>query len=285
MSQNKAGDIVGIRDWSNRYFYNRDEIADFFIRSNQSGLKAYAFTIVGPTSTSIAITESASTNPQSYTVETDETGIFSGLFFFHTGSTLTLTPSGYSPTTYVLDEYSDTIYCSGYQIVKLIPQMSSMSASAGNVIHYKFRGNRFPADGYGNVNTVYFAFDRMLVDCGNIGEENITDGWIGFEFTTPVARLYSIKGELGNYLPNNSFRCKYQYYKNNDWHDFGNVFTVSGYNGASTEPEPYTHDTFEETGYVENVEKIRLIILDNKTKGTNVLVLDLQAYGVQTIGA
>lgn len=279
-----AGNIEAIRDWGNTCFYTKEEISDFFIKAD-SGLTAYKFTIIGPANTNIGITEDASSNPQTYNIKLSETGDYSGLFFFHSGSTLTLTRTGYTPQTYVLNSYEDIIYISGYEIVELIPAMSSLTSQEGNVISYMYSGQNIPAVGYGTADQQWKAFDRLLTDCANISQENVTGAWIGFEFTNPVAQLRSIKGILSNYLQNNSFNCKYQYYKNNEWHDYGNGFIVAGYSTAdpATSKVPVSYGTFEINSYAENVEKIRFYVDGTKTSGTNVMAIDLRAYGVASI--
>lgn len=104
-----AGDVTAIRDWSNKYFYSKDEVDEFFVKSN-AGLLAYKFTIIDTPSNEISVTEDASTNPQTYTFETGTDGIYTGLFFFHSGSTLTFNNGSGQGIVYELDELIDTIY-------------------------------------------------------------------------------------------------------------------------------------------------------------------------------
>jgi hypothetical protein len=71
-------------------------------------LTAYKLTIVGPADATVNITENASIDPQSYAIKTYSNGAYTGLFFFHSGSTLSLTSGSYS-AIHVLSNYIDTI--------------------------------------------------------------------------------------------------------------------------------------------------------------------------------
>lgn len=106
MSQ--GGSIDAIRDWANSYFYNNDQIADFFIKADL-GLKAYKLTIIHTPSTEIDITEGAITDPQSYTITTDENGLYTDIFFFHSGETIYLNDGSGSAVSYTLSSYEDVI--------------------------------------------------------------------------------------------------------------------------------------------------------------------------------
>lgn len=106
---NKVGDLEAIRDWVNRYYYKKSEVNEFFAKLNTSGLKAYGLTIVADADDEINISETTETNPQSYTITIPASGTYTSLFFFHSGSTLTISINGGMPSAYVLDEYIDTI--------------------------------------------------------------------------------------------------------------------------------------------------------------------------------
>lgn len=125
-----AGNIEAIRDWANRYYYKESQIADFFIKADSLNLTAYKLTLIGPTDREITITENAQTNPQSYIIKTDSTGIYVGLFFFHSGSTLSFEDSLHSQyDTYTLSSYVDVIELTS--IILATPAMTGYSTPAG----------------------------------------------------------------------------------------------------------------------------------------------------------
>ena len=123
-----AGNIEAIRDWANTCFYTKDEMADMFIRID-SGLKAYKFTILHKDLIEITITENASTDPQSYTVRTNEYGIYKGIFFFHPGSTIYLNDTYGLSVEYVLEVSEDIIELT--QPVIATPVMTSNTTPSG----------------------------------------------------------------------------------------------------------------------------------------------------------
>ena len=91
-----GGNIEAIRDWANNYYPKSDDIADAFVKIG-SGLTAYHLTIIGDTNTqTITIIEDTQTDPQTYEVQTIG-GEYTGLFFFHTGSTIHLYDNGVYP--------------------------------------------------------------------------------------------------------------------------------------------------------------------------------------------
>ena len=100
--------IEAIRDWTKKYYYSKEEIQDFFAKSN-AGLKAYNLIITGPALTTITITEQTQTDPQTYEITTDEEGNYKNLFFFHANSVIELTYTGSTSVSYTLSNYIDTI--------------------------------------------------------------------------------------------------------------------------------------------------------------------------------
>lgn len=104
MSQNSAGDITAIRDWANRFFYTKEEVADLLIKSTISGLKAYILTFAAPQNTDITIEERTQTDPQNYSFNMGPSTIYKSIFFFHQNATILV--NGNSIT---LDSYTKTI--------------------------------------------------------------------------------------------------------------------------------------------------------------------------------
>lgn len=183
MSETKAGNIEAIRDWSKRYFYTKSDVSEFFTKLN-GGLTAYKLTIIGPVNADITITDNDQTNPQEYVIKTSSSGVYTGLFFFNAGNTLSLTGDGISET-YTLNDYIDTITLT--QLSSLIPQMTSYTEPSGNV----------SSSGEYNANYVaWHAFDgidntKWASPSGN--------AWLQYEFATSklVKKMYISSGGEG----------------------------------------------------------------------------------------
>lgn len=129
MSETKAGNLAAIRDWGDHYFYDKSEVAEFFMKLNE-GLTAYKLTIIGPADTDITINDNDQTNPQEYVIKTPSTGVYSALFFFNEGSTLTLSGDGVL-ATHALNTYVDTIMI--VDTIIATPVMTSNTTPSGIV--------------------------------------------------------------------------------------------------------------------------------------------------------
>ena len=105
----KVGSLEAVRDWVNRYYYKKSEINKFFAKLNTSGLKAYGLTFIADEGDEIYMIEDALSDTQSYTIEIPACGEYTSLFFFHSGSTLSISVNDGVPSAYILDEYIDTI--------------------------------------------------------------------------------------------------------------------------------------------------------------------------------
>ena len=124
----QAGNIQAIRNWANNYYPKSDDIADAFVKIG-SGLTAYHLTIIGNDNTqTVTIIEDAQTDPQTYTIQTVD-GEYSGLFFFHSGSTIRLYDNGVLYNEHILSNTTDTIYLR--PLVSAIPVMTSDTTPAG----------------------------------------------------------------------------------------------------------------------------------------------------------
>lgn len=121
-----AGNIEAIRDWVNRYYYKKSDVNKYFIRLNE-GLTAYALTLVGPANTTCTIVEQVQSNPQTYNVDLPSSGVYTGIFFFTQGSTITLTAGQYLET-HTLSAYQDTIIFSNlFPIARITDYFSTAS--------------------------------------------------------------------------------------------------------------------------------------------------------------
>ena len=173
MSETKAGNIEAIRDWSKRYFYTKSDVSEFFTKLN-TGLTAYKLTIIGPANTTVNITENASTNPQTYVIKTQSNGIYTGLFFFHSGSTLNLSAGSYS-ATHVLSNYVDII--SLVSLIIATPIMTSATTPSGEVI----TDNQYDAN-----YAAWRAFKQEIDNNGWVTKSTGLPAYIGFHFTQPI---------------------------------------------------------------------------------------------------
>ena len=119
-----AGNIEAIRDWVNRYYYKKSDVNKYFTRLNE-GLTAYALTLVGPANTTCTIAEQVQSNPQTYYVDLPSSGVYTGIFFFTTGSTIVLSAGQYLET-YTLSAYQDTIIFSNlFPLVRIVDKFSN----------------------------------------------------------------------------------------------------------------------------------------------------------------
>ena len=102
-----AGNIEAIRDWVNRYYYKKSDVNQYFTKLN-GGLTAYGLTIIGNANEQITLTELNQQSPQTYTITLNSDGVYQGLFFFNTGSTLSITGQSIY-NNFTLTNYIDTI--------------------------------------------------------------------------------------------------------------------------------------------------------------------------------
>ena len=173
MSESKAGNIEAIRDWSKRYFYTKSDVSEFFTKLN-TGLTAYKLTIIGPADATVNITENASSDPQSYAIKTNSNGIYTGLFFFHSGSTLGLSSGSYS-AVHVLSNYIDII--SLVSLIIATPVMTSDTTPSGEVI----TDNQYSAD-----YAAWKAFKQTVDNNGWVTKNTGLPAYIGYHFTEPT---------------------------------------------------------------------------------------------------
>ncbi len=176
-----AGNIEAIRDWVNRYYYKKSDVNDFFIKQS-SGLAAYVLTIIGVPNTTVTIVEDAATNPQTYSVVLNSNGYYTYLFFFHSGSTLTLTDSESTPhvATHHLTNYTDTIIVSGSYAIAT-PVMTGYTTPSGEVTCSSF--NTTASGTYYPWYVFQQTLDSNIRHCWSCTD---TYPWIQYEFDSPV---------------------------------------------------------------------------------------------------
>lgn len=176
-----GGDVEAIRDWANSYFYNNDQIAEMFIKAADPNLSAYKLTIIDTANKTIEITEDALTDPQSYSIKTDNYGFYIGLFFFHSGSTLTLNDGSGSAATHVLSSYEDTIALVSSVIAT--PVMTSNTTPSGTC-----RASSVYSQSGSSANwEPWHAFTQVADPNGWVPTNGYKVGeWIEYEFSSKV---------------------------------------------------------------------------------------------------
>lgn len=178
MSETKAGNLAAIRDWGDHYFYDKSEVAEFFMKLNEE-LTAYKLTIVGPADTDITINDNDQTNPQEYVIKTSSNGIYTGLFFFNEGNTLSL-QGGEIAATHVLTNYID--------IITLVP----LVIANANMTGYTTPSGEVSASAYASTSSgtyyPWYAFKhevqsniRLIWSSGEVASR-----WIQYKFDDPV---------------------------------------------------------------------------------------------------
>lgn len=168
-----AGNLEAIRDWSNRYFYKKSDVNEFFMKIN-AGLKAYKLTLLSSKNATINVVENVASNPQSYSVQTDRSGIYSGLFFFSSGSSITCT-CGSKTATVTLTDSVMTINVNEYVVGDLIPTAPPINDS------HILESSRFDSDHSG-----YRAFDKGAGNREFVTAANARPSYIGWHFDNPV---------------------------------------------------------------------------------------------------
>jgi len=189
-----GGNIEAIRDWSNMFFYKKEEIADFFIKID-SGLVPYKLTINGGNLVTVTINEDVETDPQTYTISTDINGTYTGIFLFHENSTIVLIGSDSSYLEYTLSLQEATI--------ELIPLVIATSVMTSNATPNDIGVCRASGEMWysGNNYAAWRAFQQINAQQINWVDPNNTSAWIEYEFNTPVV-IKKIEVYIINWIEN-----------------------------------------------------------------------------------
>ena len=165
-----VGNIQAIRDWVNKYYYKQSDVNEFFLKMN-AGLSAYKLTFLSSANATIHVVEDAVTDPQSYDVNTDSSGIGMALLFFHSGSTLTCT-CGSKTATAQLTDYVMVINVNNYAVSDLHPTAMN-SNNDPDLIHSNLnQSGKHP----------YFAFDKKE----NYSQAGGWNYWYNNDVQSPV---------------------------------------------------------------------------------------------------
>lgn len=175
-----VGSLEAIRDWGNGFFYTKEEIADFFIKSSE-GLLPYKLTIMGRSSVNVTLVEDIQTDPQTYTITTDSNGKYTGVFLFHEDSPLLITGSDSSYLEYTLSSQEDTI-----ELVPLVIATPIMTSNTTpNTVGVCRANSEMTYSG-----KLYAAW-RAFTQNPNVDPQwtpsgTAKDGWIEYEFNDPT---------------------------------------------------------------------------------------------------
>ena len=161
------------------------------------------------------------------------------------------------------------------EIKPLIPVMTSNTAPSGTVISHLYNGKQYPTQSggptYGDSSLIYYAFDGNDSTCTLYNTENVSDGWIGYQFDSPV-KANKIIAKIGNNLNTDSFEVHIQSYINNEWIDVADSFIVSGLPDG-------TYNVFDIDFYkTYQSDKFRIFTPTRKVPGTNLDIIDIQLY-------
>lgn len=151
--------------------------------------------------------------------------------------------------------------------VALIPVMTSASDTTGTVSY----GNYYGSGMYGTQNP-WLPFDGNDSTCLNYMHENVTDGWLQYQFNKPKY-VTKIKALFGNYLASNSIPTKLYVYDSDDNETLISTITVTGWSEGS-----YGEYTFPVNMTVSKFK----FVFGYKTDATNVMTYTVQAYTLVT---
>lgn len=274
MSEIKAGNLAAIRDWGDHYFYDKSEVAEFFTKLND-GLTAYKLTIIGDDDTqTITIIEDAQTNPQTYIIKTIN-GEYNGVFFFHSGSTISLYDNGVLYNEHILNDYVDIIYLR--PLVSAIPVMTSNTTPSGTGVasasgEMWYSGNNYAA---------WRAMQQIEHPSINwVDPNNSINAWIQFKFDAPT-KIRKAKISLPGWKWGNRFPSSYKLNASNDgtnWDtliDKEHVYTCPS---TSTPSKSYVSPTTDIFNLKGNIAYSYYRILFGKTPGGGTHLDEMTLY-------
>lgn len=199
-----SGNINAIRDWTKNYYYDKSDIADFFSKISL-GLIGYKLTIIGDPNSEFTIVEDAQTNPQTYNDVFDSDGVCVGVYFFHEGSTITISDEAGSYNEHELDSYEDTVYLR--PLVIATPVMTDNNTP--NTVGTCSASSEMWYDNYHYIAAE--AFKQTINDARpwQTSGRSGTGSWIKYSFNDPViikrCKVWCIGWGMDNYSKNNTY--------------------------------------------------------------------------------
>ena len=126
---------------------------------------------------------------------------------------------------------------------------------------------------FGTAESAYYSFDNNTATFIAYTGENVSGGWVMYEFNSPVC-ISKMTALVGTGMTTNSFDFHFEYYDNvsGAWVMFGNEMNVSGLNQGN-------YKNFEMVSDYVTTSKVRIISNTEKVEKTNWNVFEFQVYG------
>lgn len=126
---------------------------------------------------------------------------------------------------------------------------------------------------FGTNETAYQAFDNNIATFLAYSGENVSGGWVMYEFISPVC-VSKMSASVGIGLAGNSFDFHFEYYDDVSkmWVIFGDEMNVSGLTESAVK-------NFEMISDIVTTTKVRIISNTEKVARTNWEVYEFQVYG------
>ena len=126
---------------------------------------------------------------------------------------------------------------------------------------------------FGTNETAYKAFDNNIATFLAYSGENVSGGWVMYEFISPVC-VSKMSASVGIGLVGNSFDFHFEYYDDVSemWVIFGDEMNVSGLTESAVK-------NFEMISDIVTTTKVRIISNTEKVEKTNWEVYEFQVYG------
>lgn len=126
---------------------------------------------------------------------------------------------------------------------------------------------------FGTNETAYQAFDNNIATFLAYSGENVSGGWVMYEFISPVC-VSKMSASVGIGLAGNSFDFHFEYYDDVSemWVIFGDEMNVSGLAESAVK-------NFEMISDIVTTTKVRIISNTEKVEKTNWEVYEFQVYG------
>lgn len=150
-----------------------------------------------------------------------------------------------------------------FQIVSLVPQLTSLTGSNGSVIYNTSKTYNWSSNG-----DVWKAFDGNTTAYGQYKSENQSDFWIGYQFNNAVF-IASVDFYGGNYSASDSFEVIVEILDDETWVEVGR-FVQAG-NNTSVKSVTITKKT----------NAVRLRSPTTKTSGHNLFIKEIVINGAE----
>ena len=179
----------------------------------------------------------------------------------------------YDPSTdelYTNVDGTRVVLASDIKAQPLIPKMTSATTPSGTIEN----GGYYGYGDYGTQNN-WNAFDQNTATYLTYNQENVTDGWLSYEFDSGNSYYVTkIVGKFGNYQASNSISATLYVYDDDGVEHLVGTQIIAGYSPGSSS------GAYKDWEFIvnQNVRKLKFVF-GYKSSGTNVYTYDIQAYG------